>query len=219
MDIVDPNIEKYCLDNSEAVHPALYRLERETHLKTLAPQMLSGQLQGQFLRLACQMARPQRILEIGTFTGYSANSMALGAPQDVHIDTIEANEELEGMIREYLEAAGVTRQVSLHIGDALEIIPRLNGPYDLAFIDGAKPDYAAYFEQVVGKMKPGGFILSDNVLWDGKVLQYYDDEDADAAAIRAYNRMLHNDPRVEVLILPIRDGISIARVIRNEVRR
>ena len=211
MDIVDHGIEQYCLEHSQSVDPVLKQLERETHLKTLAPQMLSGQLQGQFLRLVCQMARPKRILEIGTFTGYSAISMAFGAPDGVRIDTIEANGELESMIRKYLGIAGVEDRVTLHIGDALEIIPKLDGPFDFTFIDAAKTDYPSYFEQVISKMQSGGFILSDNVLWNGKVLE--NEDDAETQTIREYNRMLKNDSRVEVLMLPIRDGVSIARVI------
>ncbi len=211
MDLVDPRIEQYCLDHSEEVHPVLYHLERETYLKTLAPQMLSGQLQGMFLGVVCQMVRPKRILEVGTFTGYSAISMALDAPEDARIDTIEANEEMEPMIRKYINNTGLEDRITLHIGDALEIIPGLEGPYDLAFIDAAKTDYPSYYGLLIDKMNPGGFILSDNVLWDGKVLD--ESDDAETQSIRKYNRLLKDDPRVEVLMLPIRDGISIARVV------
>lgn len=211
MDIVDPNIEAYCIAHSKKSPSVLHRLERETHLKTIAPQMLSGSMQGQFLGMLCRMINPRKVLEIGTFTGYSAISMALESPDHTHIDTIEVNPELENMIRRYLAEAGVEGKVTLHIGNALELVDRLEGPYDLAFIDAAKTDYTAYFEQVIRVMRRGAFILSDNVLWDGKVLSR--SEDAETAAISQYNRMLRDDPRVEVLMLPLRDGISIARVV------
>jgi predicted O-methyltransferase YrrM len=211
MYITNKKIEKYCIENSSPIHKILYELDRETNLKTLAPQMISGHLQGKFLQMICQMIQPKKILEIGTFTGYSAISMAIGSPEDVRISTIEINEELEPIIRKYIHKTGYQEQIQLHIGDAFEIVPGLAGPFDLVFIDAGKQDYQAYFDLIIPYLKKGSFILSDNVLWDGKVLLTENDDDT--KAIKAYNQQLKNDPRVEVLMLPIRDGISIARVV------
>jgi predicted O-methyltransferase YrrM len=211
MHITSKKIEKYCVENSSPIHQVLYELDRETNLKTLAPQMISGHLQGKFLQMICQMIQPKKILEIGTFTGYSAISMAIGSPEDVMINTIEINEEHESMIRKYIHKTGYHEQIQLHIGDAFEILPGLAGPFDLVFIDAGKQDYQAYFDLIIPYLKNGSFILSDNVLWDGKVLLAENDDDT--KAIKAYNQQLKSDPRVEVLMLPIRDGISIARVV------
>lgn len=211
MYITNKKIEKYCIENSTPIHPVLYDLDRETNLKTLAPQMISGQLQGQFLQMICHMIKPKKILEIGTFTGYSAINMAIGCSKDVRIHTIEINEEFEVMIRKYIERTGFDQQIQLHIGDAFDVAPNLEGPFDLVFIDAGKQDYQAYFDLIITKLQPGSFILSDNVLWDGKVLLTENDDDT--KAIKAFNQRLKSDPRVEVLMLPIRDGISIARVV------
>ena len=215
MNFTDQNIESYCLEHSSGVSQVLIDLERETNLKTLAPQMLSGRLQGQFLKTICHLLNPKRVLEIGTFTGYSAIQMASGAADDAHVDTIEANYELENMIRKYLKLSGFENKISLHLGDALELLKSLEGPYDLVFIDANKQDYGRYFELIMPMLKPGSFILVDNVLWSGKVLRPNDD--LDAVALNAFNKKCLNDPRVEQLMLPIRDGISVIRVVSTEI--
>jgi caffeoyl-CoA O-methyltransferase len=200
---------QYCEAHTGPVAEVLQRLERETHLRTLAPQMLSGHLQGQFLRLVSTMIKPVRVLEIGTFTGYSAICLAGGLADGGTIHTIEANKELEYLIRKYITEAQLDSKIMLHIGDALEIMPTLPGPFDLVWIDAAKQDYAAYYDLVFEKVSPGGFILADNVLWSGKVIQ--DSRDGDAEALRNFNKKVQADLRVENVLLPIRDGILLVR--------
>jgi len=204
-------MEAYCTRWTTPVAEVLQELDRETHLKTIYPQMLTGPWQGRFLTMLVQMVRPKRILEVGTFTGYSAICFALGLPPGGIIDTIEVNEEKEPMIRKYLDKAGVTSKVRLHIGSALEVIPNLEGPYDLIFLDAHKPDYPRYYELVFDKLNPGAVILADNVLWSGKVL--LENQDEDTVALDAFNRMVAADPRVEQVILPLRDGLLMARKI------
>jgi len=187
----------------------LYRLERETHLRTLSPQMLSGHLQGQLLRLLSTMIQPRLALEIGTFTGYSAICIAGGLAPGGILHTIEANAELSYIIEKYVAEAGLADRIQLHVGNALEIVSTLDGPFDLVWIDAGKLDYADYFDMVFDKVSPGGYILADNVLWSGKVIA--ENRDADTQALHEFNQKIHADPRVENIILPIRDGILLAR--------
>ena len=208
-DIVDPQMEAYCTRWTTPVPDVLKELDRETHLTTIYPQMLTGPWQGRFLTLLTQMLRPKRILEVGTFTGYSAICFAMGLPPGAVIETIEVNEEKEPLIRKYIEKAGVTDKVILHIGSALDVIPTLEGPFDMVFLDAHKPDYPRYYELVFDKLNPGAVILADNVLWSGKVL--LTDQDEDTVALDAFNRMVAADPRVEQVILPLRDGLLMAR--------
>ncbi len=207
--IVDARLEDYCARWSTPVHPVLEELDRETHLKTLYPQMLTGAWQGRFLTMISQLVSPKRILEVGTFTGYSAICLAMGLSPGGILDTIEVDEEREPMIRRYIRKAQMEDRIHLHMGSALDIIPRLEGPFDLIFLDAHKPDYPHYFDLAFDKISPGGLILSDNVLWSGKVLE--DDQDEDTRALHAYNEKLAGDPRVEQVILPLRDGLSVAR--------
>lgn len=202
-------LNQYCEAHTTPASAVLHALERETHLRTLSPQMLSGHLQGQLLRFLSLMLKPRLALEIGTFTGYSAICLAEGLAPDGVLHTIEANVELEAMIRRYLAEAGLQERVRLHMGDALQIVPGLEGPFDLVWIDAGKQDYTYYYDMVIDKVSPGGFILADNVLWSGKVLQA--DLDLDALALHRFTQKVHADPRVENLLLPVRDGILMAR--------
>ncbi|HRJ14698.1 MAG TPA: O-methyltransferase [Saprospiraceae bacterium] len=200
---------RYCEAHTTPVSEVLYRLERETHLRTLSPQMLSGHLQGQLLRMISAMIRPRQALEIGTFTGYSAICIAAGMPTDSVLHAIEANVELRYMVEKYVAEAGLTERIRLHIGNALDIVPALEGPFDLVWIDAGKLDYADYYDMVFDKVSPGGYILADNVLWSGKVIS--ENRDADTEALHRFNQKIQADTRVENIILPIRDGILMAR--------
>ncbi len=199
----------YCIAHSTLQPPVLYDLERETYLKALAPQMLSGHLQGQFLRLLSKLKQPSTILEIGTFTGYSAICLASGLKEGGILHTIEVNEELEDMILKYVRIANLQDKIKLHIGDAREIIPELHVNYDIVFIDAGKKDYAFYYDLIFDQVNPGGLIIADNVLWSGKVLEKK--QQKDAAIIDAFNKKVHADERVENILLPIRDGLIIAQ--------
>lgn len=204
-------LNDYCERLSSPTDHLLYQLERETHLKTLAPQMMSGRLQGQFLRLLSQWMRPKCILEIGAFTGYGTLCLAEGLAEGGALHALEANPEIEYILRKYVQASPWSAQIQVHIGDARALIPELPGSFDLVFIDAAKPDYPHYYELIIDRVNPGGCILADNVLWSGKVVQEHHDEDT--AAMHAFNRMVQADPRVDNLILPVRDGILLARKI------
>lgn len=211
MQRLDQAVFQYCEQYSDSPDEVLYELERETHLKTLSPQMLSGALQGQLLGLLSKLKQPNTALEIGTFTGYAAICLARGLAPGGTLHTIEVNPEMEYLIRKYLAKAGLTEQVQLHIGDAIAVVPHLDGPFDLVFIDAAKQYYQAYYELVVDKLSPGGLILADNVLWSGKVATGLRESDEDTKQLHAFNRLLKEDERVESLLLPIRDGLLVAR--------
>ena len=207
----DPTLE-YCQAHTSPVPAVLAELERATHLRTLSPQMLSGAYQGTLLRFLSLMIRPRRILEIGTFTGYATICLAEGLPDDGLLHTIEANDELGRLIGEYLLKAGVAEKVHLHLGDAAAIIPTLEEIFDLVFIDAGKLDYARHYELALAKMRSGGFLLADNVLWDGKVARG-DQQDATAQVLRDFNEMVQQDTRVENILLPVRDGVLVVRKI------
>lgn len=202
-------LSAYCEAHTTPQSSVLYELERETNLKTLAPQMLSGHLQGQFLSFITHMMRPQAVLEIGTFTGYAAICLAQGLAEGGILHTIEANGELEHIIRKYIAKANLQDKITLHLGRAEDIIPAFDVQFDLVFIDAGKQLYAQFYDMVFDKVRPGGFILADNVLWSGKVVT--DDVDADTQVIRDFNEKIMKDERVEKMILPLRDGILIAR--------
>lgn len=204
-------LHHYSTSMSTKPDPVLYDLERETGLKTLSPQMISGSLQGQFLQLISTLQQPDRILEVGTFTGYAAICMARGLSPDGELHTIEVNRELEHIIRKYLNRAQLEEKVHLHWGDALEIIPTLEGQFDLVFLDADKRQYQAYYELVVERVPSGGLILADNVLWSGKVLDSDRSDDADAASLHAFNQMVLADERVENVLVPLRDGLMMIR--------
>lgn len=207
-------LDDYCEAHTTPQTPTLYELERETHLKTLSPQMLSGHLQGQLLAFISKIHRPKTILEIGAFTGYAAICLAQGLQEGGVLHTIEVNVELEYLIRKYIALAGLKDKIELHMGDALEIIPKLEGNFDLVFIDAGKQDYAAFYNLVIGRINPGGLIIADNVLWSGKVVAKDKEQDPDAISLHNFNELVHHDPRVENIMLPIRDGLLIARRLR-----
>lgn len=207
-------INAYCATHTTPSSAVLQQLERETHLKTLSPQMLSGPLQGQFLAMLSRIQRPKTILEIGTFTGYAAICLAQGLSEGGMLHSIEADPELEYLIRKYIALAGLEGKIKLHIGDALEVISGLKGPFDMVFIDANKQEYARYYDLVIDKVAPEGLILADNVLWSGKVLTSEEREkDEDAVAIHRFNEKVLQDKRVEAVMLPLRDGLLIARKV------
>lgn len=204
--------EKYLRAHSTAQSEALSWLERQTHIRTNFPQMLSGPVQGRFLTMMAEFCHARSVLEIGTFTGYSAICLAGGLPEDGHLDALEINDELEDLIREGFERAGVAGRIDLHIGDALETLKTLGGRvYDLVYIDADKREYCAYYEAVMPLLRSGGCILADDVLWGGKLYGDALPADRQSRGVAAFNDMVAADPRVEVTILPIRDGLSIIR--------
>lgn len=205
----DKYIEEHCSISNEA----LDWLERQTNIRTNYPRMLTGKVQGEFLYMMTRMISPRNVLEIGTFTGYSAISMALALEGEGHIDTLEINDELEDLILEGFERAGVSGRVSLHIGDAVEFLRGQDGKkfYDLTFIDANKREYPDYYELALTLTRPGGFILADDVLWDGKVYAEQVPTDKQTSGIVRFNDLAASDPRVETVILPVRHGLSIIR--------
>lgn len=200
----------YCQVHTSPQSAILEALERETNLKTLSPQMLSGTFQGSMLRFISQMLRPYRILEIGTFTGYSTICLADGLVDDGMLHTIEVNDELNWIISKYIHLAGLGNKVVSHFGDASEIVPGLKEVFDLVFLDAGKLDYQRHYDMVLPLVRSGGIILADNVLWDGKVASG-DMRDETARVLRAFNAFVHADTRVENMILPLRDGLMMIR--------
>jgi caffeoyl-CoA O-methyltransferase len=211
MEFIAEDIQRYSEQHSEGESELLKALTRETHQKVLMPRMLSGHLQGRFLSMITQMLRPTSILEIGTYTGYSALSMVGGLSENGKLTTIDINEELEDMVKGYFEKSGHAQQIDYRIGNALEIVPNLDGPFDLVFIDADKINYYNYFTLVIEKVRQGGFIIADNVLWSGKVVRTEKKIDKDTQAILDFNRLTHEDHRVENVLLPIRDGLMVLR--------
>ncbi|MBP5797184.1 MAG: O-methyltransferase [Bacteroidales bacterium] len=203
-------LEEYLEQHVTPMDEVLTALYRETYLHEMNPRMMSGPVQGRFLQLLCQLIRPSKVLEIGTFTGFSTISMARGMAKDSLLTTIEANQEYEGIIRKYLDQAGVADRVQLIIGDAKRIIPTLDDGFDLVFIDADKVSYPEYYDLVIDKVTSGGLILADNVIWGGKVLNV-NTKERDTQAIQAFNDLVQNDPRVENVLLPLRDGLMMAR--------
>lgn len=205
----DKYIEEHCSISNEA----LDWLERQTNIRTNYPRMLTGKVQGEFLYMMTRMISPRNVLEIGTFTGYSSICMALALEGEGHIDTLEINDELEDLILEGFERAGVSGRVSLHIGDAVEFMRGQDGKklYDLTFIDANKREYPDYYELALTLTRPGGFILADDVLWDGKVYAEQVPTDKQTSGIVRFNDLAASDPRVETVILPVRHGLSIIR--------
>ncbi len=203
-------ILQYLDDHSNVDDPVMIEIERSTHLHTIAPQMLSGRIQGKFLTLMVSLLHAKNVLEIGTFTGYGTVCLARGLnTPDGKVVSIEANPEYSFLVEKHLGMAGIQDRVEIVIGDALKIIPERKEIWDLVYIDAHKQEYIEYYKAVIDRVRPGGIILSDNVLWSGKVV--YEPEDVDASVIDQYNKMLHDDPRVEVFMLSIRDGLSVAR--------
>lgn len=207
-------LEQYIEQMSSPEEPLLKELERETYLRVLNPRMISGHIQGRLMEMIVRMLRPQRILEIGTFTGYSALCMAAGLPEGGIIDTCEVDDELEMMILSFFERSEHQSKIRLHIGSALEIAPKLGECYDLVFIDGDKREYTAYYDMLFehGLVRSGSWIMADNILWYGKVVEPVARGDKQTQAIIDFNRHVAEDERVENVILSIRDGINLIRV-------
>jgi predicted O-methyltransferase YrrM len=212
MDFLSAALQQYCEQHSSEEPEVLKKLNRFTHAKVLQPRMLSGHLQGRFLSMISKLVRPKTILEIGTYTGYSAICLAEGLPDDGKLITIDVNPELEETVAHFVKEAGCEKKIQMIIGDAYQIIRSLPHTYDLVFIDADKPNYAKYYDLVIDKLNPGGLILSDNVLWSGKVVDEKAlEKDKDTQLLDAFNKKLQADERVECMLLPLRDGMMMAR--------
>jgi caffeoyl-CoA O-methyltransferase len=209
MAYTSPILDAYLEQHSSAEDPLLAALHRETYLKVQIPQMLSGHVQGLFLELISSMIAPHRILEIGTFTGYATICLAKGLAADGLLYTLDINEELEPLFSRYFTRAGLDQKIKFIPGNALETIPQINETFDLVFIDADKSNYAKYYDLVIDKVRSGGYILSDNVLWSGKVLE--GQKDKDTQNIHLFNQKLAADPRIRNVIVPIRDGVNLAK--------
>ena len=203
-------LDQYIADHSSPEGDYLYRLFRATHIEILAPQMASGHIQGRLLKFLVKMIRPRRILEIGTFTGYSGLCMAEGLDEGGKLYTFEVEDELEDFTRRWIDGSPYADKIEFIIGNALEIVPKLGEKFDLVFIDGNKREYIKYYEMAMEYLNDGGWILADNTLWDGHVIDQ-ERQDAQTNGVRAFNDLIRNDERVEVVILPLRDGLTIIR--------
>lgn len=202
-------LDEYILSHSDGEGALLAALNRDANVNLLRPRMLSGHLQGRVLKMFCRMLRPRCILEIGTYTGYATLCMAEGLEEGGRIHTIEINDEMEDFILKYLNRSPFRDRIQLHVGDAMQIIPRLEETFDLVFIDADKRLYSDYFDLVFPKVRPGGLILADNTLWDGKVLEEPHSSDKQTMGILHFNKKIKEDPRVEKVILPMRDGLTM----------
>lgn len=212
MHFLPEKIDNYVVNHSQQEPKILKTLSKETWQKVLNPRMLSGAFQGRVLAMISKLIQPKTVLEIGTYTGYSAICLAEGLSPKGKIITIDKNEELETLQNKYFEKSGFRNQIEQIIGNALEIIPQINEKFDMVFIDADKSNYVNYFDLIIGKMNSGGIILSDNVLWSGKVVEELNPKDMDTKALLQYNKLLNSDDRIETVLLPIRDGLTISRV-------
>ena len=212
MHFLPEKLDDYVVEHSQQEPQILKELSRETWQKVLNPRMLSGAYQGRLLSILSKLINPKHILEIGTYTGYSALCLAEGLQKEGTIITLDKNEELEALQNKYFEKSGYRNQIIQKVGNALEIIPTISEKFDLVFIDADKSNYSNYFHLIIDKMNPGGIILSDNVLWSGKVIEELDPKDNDTKELLAYNKLLNTDDRIETVLLPIRDGLTISRV-------
>lgn len=211
MHFIPEKLDDYVVAHSQQEPELLQKLSRETYQKILQPRMLSGHYQGRLLSMLSKIINPRTILEIGTYTGYSALCLAEGMKPDGILHTIDVNEELVDFQKKYFDASEYASQIVQHLGDARDIIPDIEATYDLVFIDADKPNYPAYFDLIVDRLNPGGIILSDNVLWSGKVVEPLKKGDLSTEALLVYNRLLAEDERLETVVLPIRDGLTISR--------
>ena len=212
MDFISDKLADYLNKNSEKEPEILSQLSKETHQKILQPRMLSGHIQGRFLSFISKIKSPDKILEIGTYTGYSTICLAEGLSKNGRIDTIDKNEELIKIQNKYFEKSGFRNKIIQHTGNALDILKDLNEKYDIIFIDADKENYINYFNQVSNKLSKNGIIISDNVLWSGKVLDS-DQMDEETSTLVQFNKIINDDKRFKSIILPIRDGISISRLV------
>ncbi|WP_291275725.1 O-methyltransferase [Flavobacterium sp.] len=212
MHFISEELENYVAQHSQPEPELLAKLNKETHQKILQPRMLSGHFQGRVLSMLSKLIRPKTILEIGTYTGYAALCLAEGLSEEGMLHTIDNNEELVEFQKKYFEASDYKNQIVQHLGNALEIIPTLEQKFDLVFIDADKENYSNYFNMIVPMIHKGGVILSDNVLWSGKILGEVKPNDKSTKALLAYNKLINEDERVETVLLPIRDGLTVTRV-------
>lgn len=215
MNFISEELENYLAVHSQQEPELLRELTRQTWMKIMQPRMLSGHLQGRFLSMLSRIISPRYILEIGTYTGYSAICLAEGMKPNGELHTIDINEELYDFQREFFDRSGFGEQIIQHLGNALEIVPGLDLAFDLVFIDADKVNYPNYLELLANKLPAGAVILSDNVLWSGKVIEPLTEGDVDTEALIRFNKMLNDHPRLETIMLPLRDGLSISRVVEN----
>jgi predicted O-methyltransferase YrrM len=213
MHFISQELDDYIVAHSQKEPELLEDLTRETYQKILQPRMLSGHYQGRVLSMISKLVNPKSILEIGTYTGYSALSLAEGMHKNGQLHTIDINEELVDFQRKYFNKSDYGKQIHQHLGSAIDIIPTLNIKFDLVFIDADKPNYVNYFNMIIDKMNPGGIILSDNVLWSGKIIKKLSENDSSTRVLLEYNKLLNNDPRIETVLLAIRDGLTVSRVL------
>jgi predicted O-methyltransferase YrrM len=213
MEVINVSLSAYAERHTSAESTLLNKINRETHLEVLHPRMLSGHLQGRVLSMLSKMIRPKVILEIGTYTGYSALCLAEGLVNKGKVITIDINRELETRVRKYFAESSFGDQLEFLIGDALELIPGISETLDLVFIDADKINYSKYYDQIIDKLRSGGFIIADNVLWSGKVLSPDKVLDKDAVALKQFNRKVQSDDRVENVLFPVRDGLMVIRKI------
>lgn len=212
MHFLSEELENYVAQHSQSEPELLAKLNRETHQKILQPRMLSGHFQGRVLSMLSKIISPKNVLEVGTYTGYATLCLAEGLLENGTIDTVDNNEELFDFQKKYFEQSAWKNQIVQHLGNALEIIPTLNKKYDLVFIDADKENYINYFQIIVPMMNKGGIILSDNVLWSGKILGEVKANDKSTKTLLEYNKLVNEDERVETVLLPIRDGLTVTRV-------
>mgnify|MGYP001233067391 FL=1 len=213
MDFIDPIIEQYALEHSDPESNLLNKLNRQTNLNVLQPRMLSGHLQGRLLSAFSKALKPDKILEIGTYTGYSALCLAEGLNQNGQLYTIDINEELEEFAQNYFDSSPYKDSINFLVGDAVDLIPNMNHSWDMVFIDADKENYSTYFDIVIDKVRKGGWIIADNVLWSGKVTRPTSNNDLETAAIKAFNEKVHSDKRVSNILVPVRDGMML--MIKN----
>jgi len=212
MEFLNEALQQYAENHTSPESALLHKINRQTHLSVLKPRMLSGHMQGRILAMFSQMLQPRQILEIGTYTGYSALCLAEGLQAGGTLHTIDINEELEARVRGYFAEAGLAASIKYYLGNALDIIPGIDATFDLVFIDADKINYARYYDLVIDRVRPGGYIIADNVLWSGKVLAKYRKKlDEDTNAVIEFNKKVQDDVRVENILLPVRDGLLIAR--------
>jgi predicted O-methyltransferase YrrM len=212
MEFIDPILDQYVCDHTAQEGELLKKINRETHLEVLQPRMISGHFQGRVLSMFSKMIKPERILEIGTYTGYSALCLAEGLTDEGKLVTIDVNEELENRVRGYFDSSEFSQKITYLVGDAIKLIPTINEKWDIVFIDADKLNYLNYYHLVFSSVKVGGYIIADNVLWSGKVADSTK-QDRETNVLREYNDFVHNDQRVEEVLMPIRDGLMIARKI------
>jgi predicted O-methyltransferase YrrM len=211
MEFLEEKLEEYIDQHSSPESQVLNDLNRQTHLNILQPRMLSGHLQGRVLSMLSHMIRPKRILEIGTYTGYAALCLAEGLQDDGELITLDINYKLEDMVNEFVKKAGFEDKIFMKVGNALDLIPNLDKNFDLVFIDADKSNYANYYDLLIDELPSGAFLIADNVLWSGKVIEPVKDHDLDTVALKAFNEKILNDERVENVLFPIRDGLMVIR--------